>query len=206
MSFDGDSFESSYSKGESDSSKLNRNKSTLPGFIWNISALSSRDGINIPRFLTGLGIFQDYSIGQLNDLSNQFYLRTFEENEVIFNNGDLGLGFYIIVSGSVRLIIGSTEDSSLSNSDVLLEKGDYFGELSLLQERSERNASAVAGEKTLMLGLFRPDLDALIQTRPHMAAKFILTISGIIANRFLNLSRDYHRLKKLQAENREKIK
>ena len=147
-------------------------------------------------FLTNLGIFSDYTINQLNDLSNQFYVRTFDEGEIIFNNGDLGLGFYIIVSGSVRLIIGSSDDEEISNSEIMLEKADYFGELSLLQERSERNATAIANEKTLMLGLFRPDLDALIQTQPHMAAKFIQTISGIIANRFLNLSRDYYRLKK----------
>lgn len=203
MSPDDNSFESGLSEGKVDTTKLQKNKSSLPGFIWNISALSSRDGVNIPRFLTSLSIFEDYSIGQLNDLSNQFYLRTFDENEVIFNNGDLGLGFYIIVSGSVRLVIGSGEDLTSSNSDILLEKGDYFGELSLLQERSERNATAIAGEKTLMLGLFRPDLDALIQTRPHMAAKFIQTISGIIANRFLNLSRDYYRLKKQMAESRD---
>lgn len=196
MNDDNNSFESNLTNGSSDQSPLKKNKSTLPGFIWNISALSSKDGVNIPRFLTNLGIFSDYTINQLNDLSNQFYVRTFDEGEIIFNNGDLGLGFYIIVSGSVRLIIGSSDDEEISNSEIMLEKADYFGELSLLQERSERNATAIANEKTLMLGLFRPDLDALIQTQPHMAAKFIQTISGIIANRFLNLSRDYYRLKK----------
>lgn len=197
---DKDSFESELAEGSPSQSQLKKNRSSLPGFIWNISALSSRDGVNIPRFLTKLGIFEDYSIGQLNAIANQFYLRTFDEKELIFNNGDLGLGFYIIVSGSVKLIVGTSEDDESSGSDIILEKGDYFGELSLLQERSERNATAVANEKTLMLGLFRPDLDALIQSQPHMAAKFIQTISGIIANRFLNLSRDYYRLKKQTVE------
>lgn len=194
MSEDSNSFESDVEAGKKAS--LTKNKSSLPGFIWNISALSSKDGINIPRFLKDLSIFQDYSIDQLNDISNQFYVRTFEEGEVVFNNGDLGLGFYIIVNGSIKLITGSQEDRDSKSAEIILEKGDYFGELSLLQERSERNATAMAEESTLMLGLFRPDLDVLIQTRPHMAAKFLQTISGIIANRFLNLSRDYHRLKK----------
>lgn len=194
MSEDSSSFESAVETGNK--SSLKKNKSSLPGFIWNISALSSKDGINIPRFLKDLSIFQDYSIGQLNDISNQFYVRTFEEGEIVFNNGDLGLGFYIIVNGSIKLITGSQEDRDSKSAEIILEKGDYFGELSLLQERSERNATAMAEESTLMLGLFRPDLDVLIQTRPHMAAKFLQTISGIIANRFLNLSRDYHRLKK----------
>lgn len=194
MSDKNSSFESDFETDNKQS--LTKNKSSLPGFIWNISALSSKDGVNIPRFLKDLSIFQDYSIGQLNDISNQFYVRTFEEGEIVFNNGDLGLGFYIIVNGSIKLITGSQEDRDSKSAEILLEKGDYFGELSLLQERSERNATAVAQESTLMLGLFRPDLDVLIHTRPHMAAKFLQTISGIIANRFLNLSRDYHRLKK----------
>lgn len=194
MSEDSSSFESDIEAGKKTS--LTKNKSSLPGFIWNISALSAKDGVNIPRFLKDLSIFQDYSIGQLNDISNQFYVRTFEEGEVVFNNGDLGLGFYIIVNGSIKLITGSQDDRDSKSAEIILEKGDYFGELSLLQERSERNATAMAEESTLMLGLFRPDLDVLIQTRPHMAAKFLQTISGIIANRFLNLSRDYHRLKK----------
>ena len=194
------SFESNVEDKKANDIRLHKNKTSLPGFIWNISALSSKDGINIPRFLKDLIIFQDYSIGQLNDISNQFYVRTFEEGEVVFNNGYLGLGFYIIVSGSIKLITGSVEDVESRNAEIVLEKADYFGELSLLQERSERNATAIAQESTVMLGLFRPDLDALIHSRPHMAAKFLQTISGIIANRFLNLSRDYHRLKKLSQE------
>ncbi len=66
---------------------------------------------------------------------------SFREGEVIFSDGDLGLGMYVIKSGQVeiRKRIGREEQVL-----TVLGKGDFFGEMSLLEEDVPRSATAVA--------------------------------------------------------------
>ncbi|MGB0452781.1 MAG: cyclic nucleotide-binding domain-containing protein [Bacteriovoracaceae bacterium] len=183
---------------------LNKNSISMLRFVWDVSALRSNDDNNIAKFLKDLSIFKDYSISELHKLANSMYLRNFEKDEQIFKSGDLGIGFYIVVKGQVKIIVEGAHIDKHSQSELFLDTGDFFGELALLQERSERNASAIATEGTVLLGLFRPDLDNLINTDPVIAAKFLQTVSSIISQRFLNLSLEYHRMKKSYYELREK--
>jgi CRP-like cAMP-binding protein len=65
----------------------------------------------------------------------------FPSGSMIFEEGDLGLAMYVIESGEVeiRKQIGS-DDRVLAT----LGKGDFFGEMCMLEEETPRSASAVA--------------------------------------------------------------
>ncbi len=76
-----------------------------------------------------------------------------------------------------------------------LEANDYFGELALLQENSIRTATAVASEHCALLGLFKPDMDELLDRHPQVAAKFIKSISMLLANRISNVTSEIKTLK-----------
>ena len=64
----------------------------------------------------------------------------------------------------------------------MLKNGEFFGELALLDE-SPRSATATAGEKTQILGFFRPDFLNLLSTEPKLGAKVLLKLSQILAMR-----------------------
>jgi hypothetical protein len=66
---------------------------------------------------------------------------TFDAGTVIFNEGDLGLAMYVIEQGEVeiRKEIGN-EERVLA----VLGKGDFFGEMCMLEEDVPRSATAVA--------------------------------------------------------------
>lgn len=161
---------------------------SFPKFLWQTSFLSSGRGPNIPKFLKEVRIFSGHSLKELHILSQSLFKRVFNEGEVIFHEGDLGFGFYLIAHGQVKIS---------GQGEFVLERGEFFGELALLQERNEREISAVAMEGTCLLGLFRPGLDHLINTKPAVGVKFLQALGEVVSARFVELSKELHRLKKL---------
>ena len=66
---------------------------------------------------------------------------TIEAGKVVFSEGDLGLTMYVIEAGEVeiRKKIGKVEQVL-----AVLEKGDFFGEMCMLEDEVPRSATAVA--------------------------------------------------------------
>lgn len=116
------------------------------------------------------------------------HYRAYTANEYIFMQNDPGIGLYLIIKGEV-LITEETEDGErfdLAN----LGRGDFFGELALLDEET-RSASAIALKDSQLAVLFKPDLDEFVETHPKEGIKILRGMSQIIATRLRNLNHDY---------------
>ncbi len=204
----------SYEKNIEDR-KVDRVDISLLKFFWQINPLLKTAKNKIPKFLRNLEVFKNFSDYELWDLSKALHRRTFEKGDIIFRENDLGVGFYFIVRGNVDIVIENDHSQSGESSTELqskvvvsLEKNDYFGELALLQERHLRNATAVAKEPCELLGIFKPDLDIIINERPVIASKLLQSISLIISNRLYSVTQEVRRLKDrvkvLEEENADK--
>jgi CRP-like cAMP-binding protein len=69
-------------------------------------------------------------------------LRThFTEGTIVFSEGDLGLTMYVIESGEVEI---SKRIGGESRVLATLEKGDFFGEMCMLEDEFPRSATAIA--------------------------------------------------------------
>lgn len=184
--------------GEDSPEKVNI--ATLKYFWLSNPRLSS--GKNIPKFLRAIPVLANFTDNELRILSKHMHHRSFGDEEMIFRQNDVGFGFYFIYGGHVDIVVNNRdEDSSDSASELdvtrllTLEAGEYFGELSLLQEHSVRNASAISRQGCELLGIFKPDVDQLIAHNPVVGAKLLQSVSQIIANRFYSLSREVKELK-----------
>jgi CRP-like cAMP-binding protein len=151
----------------------------------------------LPKFLGKIEVLKNFSDNELRILSKFMHLRSFENKEVIFRQHDLGVGFYLVYSGNVDVIVDSDkeDDSERSNYLLSLERRDYFGELALLQENSARNATVIARGNTELVGIFKPDVEMLISNYPVVAAKLLQSVSLIIANRLFSVTREVRELK-----------
>lgn len=168
-------------------------------YFWQINPLTgSREG-SIPRFLRTIEVFKNFSDNELRILAKFLHIRSFGHKEIIFNQGELGIGFYIIYSGLVEVLIDDQAEGGQHQREPFiilpLEKGDYFGELALLQEKSARNATVRSRENCELLGIFKPDVEELIQYHPIVAAKLLQSISVIVANRLFSITREVKDLK-----------
>lgn len=176
-------------------------------YFWQSNPLVGKKTDSIPRFLRKIDVLSNFSENELRILSKYLHIRRFHAGETIFLQGDLGVGFYLIYNGYTDIIVSSNDEEEAgadSRHILTLEKGDYFGELALLQEISVRNASAVSRQGCELLGLFKPDVEELINHYPVIAAKLLQSISLIVANRLFSLTREVQELKyKLSALEKE---
>jgi CRP-like cAMP-binding protein len=94
---------------------------------------------------------------------------TFTAGELIFRQGELGTEMFIIQEGVVEIIkhIGS-ESHVLSR----LEKGDFFGEMALL-EALPRTADAVAVTDGRLVAINGSRFDEMLRKNPEVAVRII---------------------------------
>lgn len=132
-------------------------------------------------------LFKKMSTSQLSDLEKIIHRRNYTADENIFFEGDPGVGMYIIQEGSV--IINKTQDNGKKEKLAELKKGEFFGELALLDE-SPRSAAAQAIEDTSILGLFRPDLIELIARKPRLGNKLLFELAHLIGERLKHTNKE----------------
>jgi CRP-like cAMP-binding protein len=138
---------------------------------------------NIYQVLAGIPIFEDLTKKELRSIERILHKRTYKEDEVLFHEGDPGVGMYIIEKGRVNITLGN-EAKLLA---VISDK-EFFGEIALLSE-TPRTATATSVTNSSILGFFQPDLFDLMETNPIMGNKILLRLAQMIADRlrFSNL-------------------
>ena len=119
-------------------------------------------------------LFADLDETELEELATLLRRRRYAKGEVIFREGDAGESLFIVAEGRVKLAIGSPEGNEVILD--LLEPGDFFGELALL-DREPRAADAVAIETSSLFSLQRPDFLRFLVERPQIAARLLVTMS-----------------------------
>ncbi len=139
-------------------------------------------------------VFESLSKKELTEVEKIIYQREYKKDEPIFREGDPGLGMYIIVEGAVE-IVGEKNDGKKQILAVL-EKGAFFGDLSLLDD-APRSASAIAVNNCSILGFFRPNLLELMNRKPNLGLKILFSLSKIVSER---LRRTNEQLAKVKDE------
>lgn len=189
-------------RGEEIPDKINI--STLK-YLWQAGPFSLNREDSLPRFLTKLNVLKEFSDYELKILSQYLHRRKFQRGEVVFQQGDVGYGFYFVFNGSVSIVHHTGKESDIKEHVIAkIEKTQYFGEMGLLEEFNRRSASAVCLEQTTLLGLFKPDLEALLDRHPVVGAKFIREISLILAKRLGALTQEVSQLRHRLGE-KEKV-
>ena len=94
--------------------------------------------------------------------------------EWIFEEGSLGTAMYIVQEGEVEIVkdVGGQEDRQLA----MLEKGDFFGEMALL-EGLPRAAGARALSDVRLLEIDGATFDKMLRDNPEIAVRMMRKLS-----------------------------
>jgi CRP-like cAMP-binding protein len=146
-------------------------------FWGNIFKKEKKEQYNIYRVLKNVPLFKDLNRSELKAVERILHHREYKADEVIINEGDIGLGMYIIESGVVYITTSNGEKLL-----AVLSKGDFFGEIALLLEMP-RTASGVAHKPTKLLGFFEPELTGLLESHPKTGNKILFRLAAMVAER-----------------------
>ena len=155
-------------------------------FWSNIFRRRDKEEADVFDILKKVPIFQDLGRREFNKIESILHRRNWNVDQAIINEGDPGLGMYIIVAGEVR--ITQIGEDGVQQQLATLTGGDFFGEQALLDE-SPRTASAFANEPCRIIGFFRPDLLELIESNPRSGLKIVMRLSQMISVRLRHTNR-----------------
>ena len=100
-------------------------------------------------------------------------LRRFSPGEVIFHEGDLGTEMYIVQEGQVEILRLGTEGPQRL---ALLDRGDFFGEMSILDELP-RTATAAAVSDARLVEINGATFDEMLRANPEIAIRIMRKLS-----------------------------
>lgn len=144
-------------------------------------------------------LFQDLSAQELKLVENIVNVRNYRPGESVFKQGEVGVGMYIIVSGSVNIYVEELDaNSNQMNTSLVtqLKSGDFFGELALVEQESRRSASASANEDCVLIGFYKPDLMEIVERNSHAGVKILLRLGEILGVRLRQTTARITQLKK----------
>ena len=134
----------------------------------------------ISDLLKGLSIFcelDDPALGELARLSDE---RVFSKNETIFEEGSAGNSMMIILSGEVR--ISHRPETTREETLSILKKGDFFGEMALLDDLP-RSATVIAHTEAFLLEISRRKFMRFIEKDGVSGVKILLSLARNLSSR-----------------------
>lgn len=143
--------------------------------------LSNPGGANVSVAQQRMAKIKPYAkTANLNPETNQF-IRSYPKDTMLFAEGESGPELYIIQKGSIR-ITKIVDDNEVLLA--LLQAGDIFGEMALLDNKP-RSASAIANEDSILMAVNRANFKGMVVEQP----KVISRLTSSLAERIWNLNR-----------------
>lgn len=136
-------------------------------------------------------LFTEFSGSEIKTLLEIAHIRDYSEGEKIFTQGTLGLCFYIIVKGSVKII---SEDGTNVHVFKEMSDGAYFSEIHLFSEATH-TVSAVASEISRLIVFAKPDFEELVKKEPKLGNKALLRFLDFFGEKVDELYRENKMLK-----------
>lgn len=133
--------------------------------------MTPRDFLNAHPLLRGL------AVDEVDNCLRHCIVKSVAARAIVFLEDDEGDGVYGVLDGSVSVIVESAGGEDLILR--LLEQGELFGELAVLDGRG-RTASVVARSACSLLFIPRAVFLRLLATRSEMAAGVIPLLAGYL--------------------------
>lgn len=125
-------------------------------------------------------LFKGSNKAELDIIMGLFQERQIKQNTTIFTEKMPAEALYIIKRGTVKITMMAGEGEEMGL--LLLGPGEFFGELSLVQE-DVRLVNARADTAIDLLLLTRKDFQALLDLEPRMGARMLIIITKLLAMR-----------------------
>lgn len=129
--------------------------------------------------LLAVSLFATLTPRELGIIDSMMHERHYLADEIVFDEGEEGQAFYVLLSGRVRISRSVGNDTEMIAE---LEAGNFFGDLALL-DNTPRSAQARAAENCDIAVFFRADFSSLLESNAVIGYKISLELARLISRR-----------------------
>jgi len=153
------------------------------------------------EFLGRTEVFAGLDKSQLKKVAAALDELSLNKDRAIFNEGEEGDSFYIIVKGSVRVVkMGEAKEEEVL---AVLERGASFGEMALV-EKETRSATVITNEPCIILRMKKDDLEKLLKSDKDLALVIYKNFVQMLSQRLRKTSESLTFSRSLLEELRKK--
>ena len=165
------------------------------------------------KLLARAPLFSGLPEDEIQKLTETLFVQEVPPGTILFQEGDIGDRFYIIIQGQIEVIkaLGTPEERFIG----LRGPGEFVGELSLINRAGLRTASVRSLGPAHLWEMSHDEFDALLHRQPSMAFELINVLSQRLTaahdstiedlqHKNKELTRAYEELKAAQAQIIEK--
>jgi CRP-like cAMP-binding protein len=128
-----------------------------------------------PELLERVPLFSGLGRRERVEIASSMKGRSLEPGETIAVEGELGVGFFVIESGTARVTIGGDERRKLG-------PGDHFGEIALISG-APRSATVTAETPVKCWGLTSWEFRPLVQGSPAVMWSLLESLAKMLSDR-----------------------
>lgn len=149
--------------------------------------VESAGNINM-KLLSKSPVFKSLPQNEFEFLSNRLRVIEVAPNAILFNEGDSGAHFYVVVYGEIEVIkaLGTGDERLIA----VRGPGDFVGELSLLNPNGLRTASVRARGLAQLWEITHDEVDALLHRQPLVAYDLMHLVSARLTETHESMFRD----------------
>ena len=132
------------------------------------------------EFLRKIFLFEGLPHRAVALLAGKMMEKAYLAGDILFQEGDVGRACFITAEGRVEIV--KTGPSGREEVLAVMEPGDFFGEMTLLDELP-RSATARAVEPARLYILYKSHIDDLLKDSPRTAARLLHNLSRLLSAR-----------------------
>jgi len=132
-------------------------------------------GPDVRTLLRNVAIFAHLDDAALAGLARFVEVREFPAGAVIVGQDDPGEALYVLARGRVKVVLYGESGREIILS-LFREPGDFFGEMSLLDDQP-RSATVIALERSTLLTLSRASFRTHLEGQPRTALEVLAELS-----------------------------
>lgn len=117
-------------------------------------------------YLKNIEIFTDLSVNELAAVASVTEEAAFDENEMVFREGEIGDTLFLILEGEVAVIKDCNSEREFELDSI--GPGDYFGEMALFGD-DRRSATIRVKKNARFLTLNKQELQEIVREYPQIA-------------------------------------
>lgn len=125
-------------------------------------------------------LFEGLKDSELRILLDAAHVRDYSEGEAVFNEGTIGLCFYLIVKGSAKIVTPGDDGKTVIVRE--LTAGDFFSEVHLFAE-IPHTVSCISSALSRLIVIAKPDLEDIIKINSKLGSRLLLKFLGYFGER-----------------------